>query len=183
MIAITASLCVLLAVPGVSGSETTVSPTPVLTVRAESTLDQTATLAALTQFPAMRPVLAESLVYTPVKPVVRPKTSEVSVNTRRTWMALTALQHGAATFDAWSTRQSVTSGHGRELNPLMKPFAGSGAMYGAMQIAPLATDWWSRRMMRSNNPTFRKLWWLPQVASSIGFTVSGVNNLRVANGH
>jgi hypothetical protein len=131
----------------------------------------------------MRPMLAESMIYTPAKPVARKQTPEVSVNTRRTWMALTALQHGTATFDAWSTRQSLTSGHGRELNPVMKPFAGSGAMYAAIQIAPLATDYWAHRMMRSNNPMFRKLWWLPQVATSIGFTMSGMNNLRVANGH
>lgn len=97
-------------------------------------------------------------------------------------MALTVLQHGTAAFDAWSTRESVTSGHGHEVNPLMKPFAGSGAMYAAIQVAPLATDWWARRLMRSNNPKFRKLWWLPQVASSIGFTFSGVNNMRIASG-
>lgn len=183
MIAISAGLIVLLAVPGISSSESAAASTLALTVPAEPSANQSATLAALTQFPVMRPVLAAPVAYIPAKPVKRTEAPPVSTNTKRTWMALTALQHGTAAFDAWSTRESVSSGHGHELNPLMKPFAGSGAMYAAIQVAPLATDYWARRLMRSNNPTYRKLWWLPQVASSVGFTFSGVNNLRVASGH
>ncbi|MFI5106991.1 MAG: hypothetical protein ACHP79_18865, partial [Terriglobales bacterium] len=59
----------------------------------------------------------------------------------------------------------------------------SGAMYAATQVAPLATDYLARRLMHSDHPTFRKLWWLPQVASSVGFTVSGFRNMQVASGH
>lgn len=199
MIAITAGLCVLLAVPGFSGSESAAAPTPNLTVVADLSPDQTATLAALTQPPAMHPLLAETkpaetkpaesavapAAYVPVKPykpAARADVPPVTPAQKHAWMALTALQHGTAAFDAWSTRESVTSGHGHEVNPLMKPFANSGAMYAAIQVAPLATDWWARRLMRSNNPKFRKLWWLPQVATSVGFTFSGVNNMRIASG-
>ena len=193
MITITAGFCLLLAAPGVSGSETAAASTPSLVVSIESHTDKNATLATLTQFPSIRPVLENAVPespipeapvpYIPIKPVKRAEFPPVSPATRHTWIALTVVQHGAAAFDAWSTRQSVTSGHGHELNPLMKPFAGSGAMYAAMQVAPLATDYWARRLMRSDHPTFRKLWWLPQVASSVGFTFSGIHNMQVASGH
>ena len=193
MITITACLCLLLAVPGASGSETAAASVPSLVVSIESPTDQNATLATLTQFPSIRPVLETAVPearlpeaptpYIPIKPVKRAELPPVSPATRHAWIALTVVQHGTAAFDAWSTRQSITSGHGHELNPLMKPFAGSGAMYAATQVAPLATDYLARRLMQSDHPTFRKLWWLPQVASSVGFTVSGFRNMQVASGH
>jgi hypothetical protein len=65
----------------------------------------------------------------------------------------------------------------------MKPFAGSAAIYGAIQLAPAATDFLGRRLMHSSNPRLRKLWWLPQAVGTAGFIFSGVNNMRVANGH
>jgi len=126
------------------------------------------------------PVLAapRAPLIKPVKPVKRE--APTVVNTRN-WLVMTAVQHSAATFDAWSTRNSISSGRGHELNPLMKPFAGSGAIYGMMQLAPLATDYLGRRLMRSRHSTLRKLWWLPQAAGSAGFMLSGVNNIRVAS--
>jgi hypothetical protein len=64
MIAITAGLLILLATPGpansgLPGGESAAIPTPSFTVLAESSPDRN-TLAALTQFPAMRPVLFEA---------------------------------------------------------------------------------------------------------------------------
>jgi hypothetical protein len=106
---------------------------------------------------------------------------EPGVKQKRVWWALTAAQHGAATFDAWSTRKSISSGNGYERNPLMKPFAGSAAIYPVIQVAPLGLDYLSKRMMRSRHGFLRKTWWVPQTLATAGFTWSGVNNLRVAN--
>jgi hypothetical protein len=105
-----------------------------------------------------------------------------SVKQERIWWALTAAQHGAATFDAWSTRQSLASGNGYERNPLMKPFAGSAAIYPVIQVMPVGLDFLSRRMMQSRHGFFRKTWWLPQTIATAGFVWSGANNLRVAHG-
>ena len=105
-----------------------------------------------------------------------------SVKQQRTWWALTAAQHGAATFDAWSTRQSLASGNGYERNPLMKPFAGSAAIYPVIQVMPVGLDFLSKRMMQSRHGFFRKTWWLPQTIATAGFVWSGANNLRIANG-
>jgi hypothetical protein len=100
---------------------------------------------------------------------------------KREWILLTALQHGSATFDAWSTRQSLASGNGYERNPLMRPFAHSAAIYPAIQLAPLGTDWISWRMARSSKPLVRKMWWLPQTIATTGFIWSGIRNLHVTN--
>jgi hypothetical protein len=99
---------------------------------------------------------------------------------KKPFYALVIAQHAAATFDAFATHRAVKSGKGRELNPFLRPFAGSVAIYGAIQAGPLATDWLALKMRRSENTTFRKLWWLPQTLST-GFHIwAGVNNLRVA---
>ncbi len=186
MITLTASLCLALIVPGVPTGEISPPADSAPMIIANMSSDSApAVLADLTQVSSAMPVLAapDALVVKPVvKPIKPAKQSEapIFVNTRA-WFVLTAVQHSAATFDAWSTRHSITSGHGHELNPLMKPFAGSGAVYGVIQLAPLATDYWGRRLMRSKHATLRKLWWLPQAASSAGFMLSGVNNLRVAS--
>jgi hypothetical protein len=105
-----------------------------------------------------------------------------SVKQQRIWWTLTVAQHGAATFDAWSTRQSLASGNGYERNPLMKPFAGSSAIYPVIQVMPVGLDFLSKRMMQSRHGFFRKTWWLPQTIATAGFVWSGANNLRVANG-
>ena len=95
-------------------------------------------------------------------------------------MILSAVQHGAATFDAFSTRQAIGSG-AVERDPLMRPFAGSPAIYAAIQVGPLLLDYAARRMQRSHNDVARKLWWVPQSASTVAFIASGVHNIHVAN--
>ncbi len=114
----------------------------------------------------------------PVKPVkvYSPEKPRMS----RTWLALTMVQHGAATFDAYSTRQAI--GHGAvEDDPLMRPFAHSGAIYAAIQVGPLLLDYVARRMQHSEYGMVRRMWFVPQSASTAGFLISGVHNLSVAS--
>jgi len=98
------------------------------------------------------------------------------------WLALVIMQHGAATFDAYSTRVAI--GHGAvEDDPLMRPFAHSGAMYAAIQVGPLVLDYVARRMRHSEYGMVRRMWFVPQSASTAGFLISGVHNLDVGGRH
>src|SRR5579862_9443421 len=45
--------------------------------------------------------------------LVRPRETQ-----HREWLALMIAQHSAATFDAWSTRQAISTGRYGELNPM-----------------------------------------------------------------
>lgn len=98
---------------------------------------------------------------------------------KRAWLLLAVAQHGAATLDAYSTRQVLGSGHGRELDPLLRPFAGSAALYPAIQVAPAFLDFWGSRMMNSRRNWVRRVWWIPQTAATAGFIYSGVHNLGI----
>jgi hypothetical protein len=99
---------------------------------------------------------------------------------KRVWLALAFAQHGAAAFDAYSTRISV--GHGNvEEDPLMKPFAHSAAIYAATQVTPFVMDFVARHMQRSENPFLRRVWWMPQ-SMEMGLSIfAGAHNLRIAN--
>jgi hypothetical protein len=102
----------------------------------------------------------------------------LSQPSRRQWLALALLQHGAAAFDAYSTRQAV--GHGAvEDNPMLRPFAGSPAIYAATQVAPLLFDLMAQHMQRSEYPVFRRFWWMPQTISAGLSIFSGVHNLHL----
>jgi hypothetical protein len=102
----------------------------------------------------------------------------LSQPSRKQWLALALLQHGAAAFDAYSTRQAV--GHGAvEDNPMLRPFAGSPAIYAATQVAPLLFDLMARQMQRSEYPLFRRFWWMPQTLSAGLSIFSGVHNLHL----
>jgi hypothetical protein len=98
------------------------------------------------------------------------------------WLALMIMQHGAATFDAYSTRQAIGRG-AVEDDPLMRPFAHSGAMYAAIQVGPLVLDYVARRMQHSEYRTVRRMWFVPQSVSTAGFLISGVHNLGVEGRH
>jgi hypothetical protein len=116
---------------------------------------------------------------TPIKPV-RVYSAETP-RMSRSWLALAIAQHSAAAFDAYSTRQSI--GHGAvEDDPLMRPFAHSGAIYAAIQVGPLVLDYVARRMQHSEYGMVRRMWFVPQSVSTAGFLVSGVHNLGVASG-
>jgi hypothetical protein len=101
------------------------------------------------------------------------------MSSRKEWIALAAAEHGAAAFDAYSTRQAIGRG-AVEADPMMRPFAGSPSIYAAIQVAPLALDYAARRLQRSQNPLLRKMWWLPQSGATSMFLFSGVHNLGVA---
>lgn len=103
----------------------------------------------------------------------------MTMPSRRVWLALSIVQHGAAAFDAYSTRQAV--GHGAvEDDPFMRPFASSPAIYVATQVGPVIFDLLARHMQRSEYPMVRRLWWMPQSMSAGLSIFSGVHNLGVA---
>src|SRR6266404_5180283 len=119
-------------------------------------------------------------VAVPVQPVkqayMRPRETR---GQRIAWYTLAVTGHGAAAFDAYSTRLAVSGGYGTEGNPLLRPFAHSGALYAVTQVSPAVMDYIGKRMMVSENRWVRKMWWLPQAAGS-GFSVfAGVHNLNV----
>jgi hypothetical protein len=107
--------------------------------------------------------------------------AETSPRTPRLWYALTAATHGAALFDAWTTRRVIRSGAGHEANPLFKPFANSGLLYPAVQVAPVALDYLGRRLMSNRRPWVRKMWWVPQAASTTISLWGGAHNLGVCH--
>ncbi|MGA8554565.1 MAG: hypothetical protein WB630_09110 [Candidatus Acidiferrales bacterium] len=103
----------------------------------------------------------------------------MSLPSRREWLALSIVEHGAAAFDAYSTRQAI--GHGAvEDDPLMRPFAHSPAIYAATQVGPVVFDLLARHMQRSEYPVVRRVWWMPQTISAGLSIFSGAHNLHVA---
>src|SRR5579859_5146939 len=117
----------------------------------------------------------------PVKPAFNRKYD--NRRQKKVWYALTAASSGAAAFDAWSTRRAISGGYGTESNPLLAPFAGSGALYAATQVSPLLMDYIGRRMMTSRHSALRKLWWLPQTAGTGMSLFAGVHNVGVVPAH
>ena len=98
---------------------------------------------------------------------------------RIVWYSLAVTGHGAAAFDAYSTRRALSGGYGTEGNPFLRPFANSGALYAATQISPVLMDFIGKRMMVSEHRWVRRLWWVPQAAGS-GISIgAGVHNLSV----
>lgn len=98
---------------------------------------------------------------------------------KRPWLILTVAQHGAAVFDAYSTRRAITHG-AIEKDPVMRPFAHSPEIYAAIQVAPVMFDVLARQMQHSRNNLLRHTWWVPQSASTGLFLLSGIHDLHVA---
>jgi hypothetical protein len=98
---------------------------------------------------------------------------------KKLWYALTFAGHGAAVFDAWSTRRAISSNYGRESNPLLRPFAHNGSLYVATQVSPAFMDFLGRRMMVSQHRWVRKMWWLPQTAGTGVSLAAGAHNVGV----
>ncbi len=96
---------------------------------------------------------------------------------KKIWYALMAAGHGAAVFDAWSTRRAVSSGYASEANPLLRPFSHSPAMYAATQVSPLVMDLVAKKMMTSRFGLLRKTWWIPQAAGSGLSVAAGIHNM------
>src|SRR5487761_438540 len=121
--------------------------------------------------------LAESAmsdVYLPPAPPFRPAVEPVRQSSR-VWFVLSAAQHGSAAFDAWSTRSAISQGRA-EADPIMRPFANSAAIYGAIQVVPIGLDYVARRMQRSSGWTHH-VWWLPQSLATATFLFSGSYNV------
>lgn len=119
----------------------------------------------------------EPMVGSPVKPATTE--SYETERQRDIWYALVAVGHGAAAFDAWTTRRAVSSGYGVEADPLERPFAHSGAIYASTQVTPLIMDYVGRRMMRSSHSWVRKAWWVPQAAGAGVSVGAGLHNYNV----
>jgi hypothetical protein len=98
---------------------------------------------------------------------------------RKIWYGLAAASHGAAAFDAWSTRRALSGNYGVEANPLLRPFAHSGALYAVTQVSPAIMDFLGRRMMVSRHGWIRKMWWVPQTAGTGVSLAAGVHNVGV----
>jgi len=95
------------------------------------------------------------------------------------WIGLSAAGHGAAGFDAYSTRRAISGGYGTESNPLLRPFAHSGALYVATQVNPAVMDFVGHKMMTNRRSWVRKMWWVPQAAGA-GFSfAAGMHNMSL----
>lgn len=104
---------------------------------------------------------------------------ELPATDRRLWLALSTAEHSAATYDAWSTRRALATGR-IEADPLMRPFAGSVALYPAIQLVPFGLDYLAHRLQRSSGWT-RHIWWVPQSAATVTFLISGSYNVAHTN--
>ncbi len=120
---------------------------------------------------------AGPLLNSPVKPAARG--SYETARQRKIWYGLVAAGHGAAAFDAYTTRRALSGGYGVEGDPLMRPFAHSNAMYFATQVSPLVMDYVGHRMMTSNHSWMRRVWWVPQVAGASFSFGAGIHNYRM----
>jgi hypothetical protein len=93
------------------------------------------------------------------------------------WKSLVIASSGAATFDAWATRHTITTSGAQELNPLLKPFAGNASLYAAIQVGPVLLDFAGKKMMYNRHPWVRRMWWVPQSASFVTSIFCGAHNL------
>ncbi|MHB8485881.1 MAG: hypothetical protein ACYDCM_09140 [Candidatus Acidiferrales bacterium] len=115
-----------------------------------------------------------SNIYLPRPPAFRP-TIEPTERTNRLWFTLSVAEHSSAAFDAWSTRRAISEGRA-ESDPMMRPFAHSAAIYGAIQVVPFGLDYVARRMHQSSGWT-RHVWWVPQSLATATYLFSGSYNV------
>jgi hypothetical protein len=113
----------------------------------------------------------------PVRPAGR--TSLETPRQRQVWYGLMVISHGAAAFDAYSTRRAVAGNYGVEGNPMLRPFSHSNAIYAATQVSPVVMDYVGRRMLKSHNPLIRRFWWLPQTAGASFSLGAGIHNYHL----
>lgn len=130
---------------------------------------------AIPDFSSSRPAVAAAMIEPGPAMIEAPKPVEKAVLNKRAFMLLSASSHSAAGFDAWTTRRNVSSGQ-VELNPVLKPFADSNAIYAVTQIGPSVMDFVGYKMARSHNRIVRRLWWVPQVASTAVSLTCGIKN-------
>jgi hypothetical protein len=95
------------------------------------------------------------------------------------WIGLSAVGHGAAVFDAYSTRRAISGGFGTESNPFLRPFSHSSTLYVATQVSPAVIDFVGHKMMTNRRPWVRKMWWVPQAAGAGVSFSAGVHNMSL----
>ena len=115
----------------------------------------------------------------PLRPAAIPV--EETSRQRKSWYGLAALGHAGAAFDAWSTRRAISSGAGQEANPFLRPFANSNALYAATQASPAIMDFLGKKLMVSEHPVLRKIWWLPQAAGASFSFVAAAHNVSIVH--
>lgn len=98
---------------------------------------------------------------------------------QRLWLELSLVEHSSASFDAATTRYAIADQGGHELNPLLKPFAGNASIFVAIQVGPTVMDYVARKMMYSRHSWVRRMWWVPQGASTFSSLFCGAHNLGV----
>ena len=147
-----------------------------------SAKDTTLVAAALPSAPAPKAAIAPATPaqpFQPAKPVfTRPRETPTQ---RKIWYALTIAGSSGAAFDAWSTKRAVEGGYGQESNPMLRPFAHSNVIYAATQVSPAFMDFIGKRLMVSQHPLLRKVWWLPQVAGASFSFAAGAHNVGVVH--
>lgn len=160
----------------VAGRATVKSPiTEAASLQAPSTGVLLASSGAVSG-PVVAATANQKLLLRPALVSPTPAKREASGRQREAFYALMAAEHGAALLDAWSTRQVLRAG-GRELDPLVRPFAHSPTLYPALQVAPVGVDYFASRLMRSDHRVLRKLWWVPQAVATGGSVYCGITNL------
>lgn len=137
-----------------------------------------ATLTAVSLTDAQKQGLSTVRIPDPESTRPIPIPAMKTMPSRRDWIVLAVLEHGAGAFDAYTTRQAIGRGAVEE-DPMMRPFAHSPAIYAAIQVGPVLCDLLARRMQRSENPLFRRMWWMPQSISTAAFLSSGIHNKGV----
>ncbi|MGA8104968.1 MAG: hypothetical protein WB869_22630 [Candidatus Acidiferrales bacterium] len=103
---------------------------------------------------------------------------ERATSSKRQWLALCLATHATATFDAWTTRRALAAGN-YETDPTLRPFAGSSAIYGAIQVSPLILDFVGYRVQHSQFGVVRKFWRVPQSLSAAVSLGAGAHNLSI----
>lgn len=115
----------------------------------------------------------------PIKPATSAPHFE-NVVKKRLWYGLLGAGHAAAAFDAYSTRRVMSQNLATERNPLLRPFAHSNSLYVAVQASPLLMDFLGRKMMTSEHPWVRRMWWVPQSAGTAASMITGIHNMRIS---
>lgn len=138
-------------------------------------------LSSASAMPASYSSQALSTIRIPEENSVKParEFGVESLPSRRKWLALSIASSAAAEFDAYSTRRSVATGN-IESDPTMRPFAGSPAIYAAIQASPLVMDYVAFKMQRSHNLLIRHTWFLPQTAGTVMSILAGAHNLSIS---
>jgi hypothetical protein len=145
---------------------------PVAKTMVSSNSDDALGLSSTSVSPAIQPVSNPLLKNGGDVPLETPRE-------RGFWYGLMAVSHGAAAFDAYTTRRAISGNYGVEGNPMLRPFSHSNAMYAATQVSPAIMDYIGHRMLKSHNTLIHRFWWLPQTAGGSVSLAAGIHNYRL----